>query len=312
MSRSVPTDAALRRLHVNNARDLASACSTIAPGRVFRCANPLSASEGDIALLRDELGVTELLDLRTNFEWRADGLSALADSADVWRVQRQSDSTVKMEPVQQSMTSEASSIRLHRVSIQEWRMYTRAFVLRLPLHRSLPIAFWLVVGLLLAWKVPVPQVRQRVIREANREGLLGMYKTILDAFRPEICAAMKVVAAAAVAGQPLAMYCKLGKDRTGLIAMLVLSCCGATDDEIVADYARSGGAHNVAKLVSSPKLGGLDVTLFSRAPLEVMRDTLAYLRITHGCVPAYLQACGFDRAAQAQLARDLTPATSPV
>ena len=29
-------------------------------------------------------------------------------------------------------------------------------------------------------------------REANRQGLLGMYRTILDAFRPEICAAMKV------------------------------------------------------------------------------------------------------------------------
>ena len=29
-------------------------------------------------------------------------------------------------------------------------------------------------------------------REANRQGLLGMYKTILDAFRPEICAAITV------------------------------------------------------------------------------------------------------------------------
>ena len=44
------------------------------------------------------------------------------------------------------------------------RMYTRAFVLRLPLHRSVPIAFWLVVGRLLGWKAPVPQVRERVIR----------------------------------------------------------------------------------------------------------------------------------------------------
>ena len=62
------------------------------------------------------------------------------------------------------MTSGVVSIRLHRVSIQEWRMYTRAFVLRLPLHRSVPIAFWLVVGRLLGWKAPVPQVRERVIR----------------------------------------------------------------------------------------------------------------------------------------------------
>ena len=37
-------------------------------------------------------------------------------------------------------------------------------MLRLPLHRSVPIAFWLVVGRLLGWKAPVPQVRERVIR----------------------------------------------------------------------------------------------------------------------------------------------------
>ena len=33
-------------------------------------------------------------------------------------------------------------------------------------------------------------------------------------------------------------FCKLGKDRTGLLAALVLAACGATDDQIVADYTR--------------------------------------------------------------------------
>ena len=36
------------------------------------------------------------LDLRTNYEWRADGPSALADCADVWRAQRRSDGTMKV------------------------------------------------------------------------------------------------------------------------------------------------------------------------------------------------------------------------
>ena len=31
---------------------------------------------------------------------------------------------------------------------------------------------------------------------------------------------------------------QIGKDRTGLIAALILAACGATDDEIVSDYAR--------------------------------------------------------------------------
>lgn len=33
-------------------------------------------------------------------------------------------------------------------------------------------------------------------------------------------------------------YCRLGKDRTGLMTTLVLSTCGASEDEIVSDYAR--------------------------------------------------------------------------
>jgi protein tyrosine/serine phosphatase len=40
-------------------------------------------------------------------------------------------------------------------------------------------------------------------------------------------------------GEVVAVFCKLGKDRTGLLTMLVLSCCGATDAEIVSDYIRS-------------------------------------------------------------------------
>jgi len=70
--------------------------------------------------------------------------------------------------------------------------YTRAFVLRLPMHRALPILLWLALAKLLGWQPPVPQVRSRVIAEANREGLYGMYVTILAAFRPEIACALRV------------------------------------------------------------------------------------------------------------------------
>ena len=49
---------------------------------------------------------------------------------------------------------------------------------------------------------------------------------------------MQVILEAVEKGETVAFYCKLGKDRTGIISMLVLSCCGATEDEIVSDYIR--------------------------------------------------------------------------
>ena len=48
----------------------------------------------------------------------------------------------------------------------------------------------------------------------------------------------QVVTEAAEAGEVVMFFCKLGKDRTGLIALLILSCCGSSDDEIISDYAR--------------------------------------------------------------------------
>jgi len=47
-----------------------------------------------------------------------------------------------------------------------------------------------------------------------------------------------VITEAAEAGEPLLFFCKIGKDRTGVLAALLLSCCGAKPEEIIADYHR--------------------------------------------------------------------------
>lgn len=47
-----------------------------------------------------------------------------------------------------------------------------------------------------------------------------------------------MITEAAEAGEPLLFFCKIGKDRTGVLAALLLSCCGAKPEEIIADYHR--------------------------------------------------------------------------
>ena len=49
---------------------------------------------------------------------------------------------------------------------------------------------------------------------------------------------MQVISDALEQHKPLVFYCKAGKDRTGLLAMLLLTCAGASDEQIVADYFR--------------------------------------------------------------------------
>ena len=63
-----------------------------------------------------------------------------------------------------------------------------------------------------------------------------LYEMILLASMLEFGAALKVILGALDEKRPLMFYCKAGKDRTGLLAMLVLSCCEVSDQDIIDDY----------------------------------------------------------------------------
>lgn len=52
---------------------------------------------------------------------------------------------------------------------------------------------------------------------------------------------------AACAGQPTLFHCAAGKDRTGVVAAMVLSLLGVDEDVVVADYLAS--AHNMPRIL---------------------------------------------------------------
>lgn len=298
---SIPSECTSSRLtSIFNFRDLASATSNINPGRVYRCACPYQSSSDDLALFQEELKITRLIDLRTNYEWKADKPSTVVASAAIWKSTR--DTTGDDVVLDQLQDSETGNVQIYRISLQEWSIYTRALVLRLPVHRAFPILLWLAIAKVLGWKPPVPQVRRRVIAEANREGLYGMYITILGAFRPEIACALRVLTEALKLKEPVAIFCKLGKDRTGLLTMLILACCDASDDEIVSDYMRSKHIPSLKQDPTIKKLEGFNAEVFSKAPAATLLAILLYLRQTYGSISAYLEFCGFVRAEQHELA----------
>ncbi|WP_406279526.1 tyrosine-protein phosphatase [Embleya sp. NBC_00896] len=126
----------------------------------------------------------------------------------------------------------------------------------------------------------------------------------------EIREALALIAAADRA--PVVFHCASGKDRTGLIAALVLSLLGVSDEDIVADFALTELA--TARLLAdwraehggaSPRWPG-----FGRAPAEVMRLVLAGLSTTYGSPHAYVvEQLGFTEPEIATLRNTLL--TSP-
>jgi hypothetical protein len=109
---------------------------------------------------------------------------------------------------------------------------------------------------------------------------------------------------------PLAFYCTAGKDRTGMIAAIILSLVGVPDENIVEDYSLSANVYaemnDHQAMVGALSQRNLDAKTFLGAPPEVMRETLVNIRSDYGSVEGYLDWIGFDRKKQQKLINALT------
>ncbi|MEU7578127.1 tyrosine-protein phosphatase [Streptomyces sp. NPDC041068] len=107
----------------------------------------------------------------------------------------------------------------------------------------------------------------------------------------EIRGALDVIAGAGAEDAPLVFHCASGKDRTGLIAALVLALLGVPDDDVVADFALTELASErlLADWRATHPDAGAIWPGYGRAPAEVMTLFLAELTRRHGSVRAYAE-----------------------
>ncbi|MFD2795868.1 tyrosine-protein phosphatase [Promicromonospora vindobonensis] len=132
-----------------------------------------------------------------------------------------------------------------------------------------------------------------------------MYVGMVEGAAPQLVTALNVIAHAPGA---TAFHCAAGRDRTGVLAAVLLLVLGATDDDIVTDYARTGANMTAIMERTRGSMGvlllrlGLDVDAQRSAvvesdgqdgPMETsMRILLATLRERHGDALGPLRAAG--------------------
>ncbi len=124
------------------------------------------------------------------------------------------------------------------------------------------------------------------------------YTRILHAYAPNFAQAL-----AAIADAPngaVVFHCAGGKDRTGLVAALLLRLAGAPIEEIARDYSlseeRRAGAPD-SWVDAAPDEDERARRLFMQhTPAEAMQRALEELEHAHGSVEAYLQHAGLDEA----------------
>ena len=130
------------------------------------------------------------------------------------------------------------------------------------------------------------------------------YKGMLDRFRGPVAAVMAAIANAPEGG--VLIHCAAGKDRTGLIAALLLGLVRVAPEMIAADYALTAEClrpRNEAWLENGPGDRDERAALLARfAPTaEVMLEVLDDLSERYGGVEPYLLEAGVTAADIARL-----------
>jgi protein-tyrosine phosphatase len=151
-------------------------------------------------------------------------------------------------------------------------------------------------------------MRADVLRDVAGIDLLTHYLEFLEASGPEVVAAVRLLADPV--NQPALFHCAAGKDRTGVLAAILLDAVGVEETAIVADYALTGAHMDrvVARLSRLPwyrePMSLVPAEAHLAAP-QTMQSFLHRLHAEHGGAAAWLTARGLDPAALESLRRSL-------
>ncbi len=134
--------------------------------------------------------------------------------------------------------------------------------------------------------------------------LLDLYIQALTTRHGAISQVLTLIAEAPQGG--VLFHCTAGKDRTGLVAALLLGLVGVADATILDDYALTKPmiAPLLDRLIAEAEERGADIAalrpLLACEP-QTMAATIAHILDNHGSVEGYLLTIGLTDATIAQL-----------
>ena len=134
--------------------------------------------------------------------------------------------------------------------------------------------------------------------------LASRYDEMLEYCGPKFVDAVETLARSP---HPTVFHCTAGKDRTGILAALILGLLGVADHEIVADYeSTTQEMHSLFSLLRSvnplfEERMNSQPAAFLASPAEAMSRTLTGLRWNDGNAEAYLLRHGLPKSVLREL-----------
>jgi len=141
------------------------------------------------------------------------------------------------------------------------------------------------------------------IEPADPWDITGFYLAALDHAGPAFATAARVLAAAEGAAM---FHCTVGKDRTGLLALLILESVGVTREAVIEDFAltepRIGPIRERLLLDAEQRgIARRDFVRLLGATPDLIEPALEHLDRRHGGAEAYLLRHGAARTTLARL-----------
>lgn len=129
------------------------------------------------------------------------------------------------------------------------------------------------------------------------KGLVGLAVDSLDHCTKEVCAVFKVLAASG--SWPVVVHCTQGKDRTGLVVLLVLLLVGADREAIKADYGLSQKELEPERAERLPEIRAIGLPdSFADCPPDWIDRVAGHVDEEYGGVEKYLLRCGVSQETQ--------------
>lgn len=295
---------------------------------IFRSAAPTYASEEDKAVLLDKLDILTLIDFRTSYETKhlnfgrpkyEDNFltfsAKVEDGSDIDKIDQCKEEIIMEQPSFSGLKrlyKGTPRVGARRCSISgvTRKRYS------IPLLNTTYFFDGLYPQAPTSTKFKCSTIRRLfrsdkiaayvLLKHLNSMGLFEMYRLTVEHTKREILTVFRIMKNPD--NYPISFFCSLGKDRTGIISALLLSCLGVSRDLIVDNFNQSEEhlAPSIEKIKSYFNKIGLTNEEFVQAPKHVMSQLLEYLDREYGSVGGYLNSIGFTFEEQRLLFNLLT------